>query len=554
MTTNSPVLISWVAVNNDPYEPNKGSLLAPGPTLTLLFDENSPYKDSVRDVVLLRREKAGQGGDRERGATEELKKAIREHRSDTKIRVELWKSEDPTDHHAILKFLRKLMPEIRNSYPARELVVHVSPGTPSMQTIWILMGTTGLIEAPFQLVKSYRERERRGRPSVVPVELNIETFLKAYRAAEPRQVASEEQGLLWDPKDFRTEVMQRLFAEARRFAQIKVPVLLLGERGTGKTTLARWLRINSPFRNENIDQGWPAVACGQYTSEILRSELFGYVRGAFTGAHKNTDGLLVKADGDTLFLDEIGDLSRDNQRRLIKALEENTYYPIGDTKPRKSDFRLLAATNLEQDELHKRLDPDFFDRISYLTLRLPPLREIADELHWLWPRAYQSAITRAGADKQRAQFAQSHHDHIVAKLKRHPLPGNMRDLFRVAYRILAARNDADEPLAPEAAVAYGLEALSGFATSSSEGSISQSVARAFADKVPLNALVEEGPLDTKAVERDLKQYLADEIRRIAKDTERSIDQLCDQTDRTLRSWSKPKGKVSSESRNNKSEK
>ena len=204
--------------------------------------------------------------------------------------------------------------------------------------------------------------------------------------------------------------------------------------------------------------------------------------------------------------------------------------------------------------MHKRLDPDFFDRISYLTLRLPPLREIADELHWLWPRAYQSAITRAGADKQRAQFAQSHHDHVMAKLKRHLLPGNMRDLFRVAYRILAARNDADEPLAPADAVAYGLEALSGFATSSSEGSISQSVARAFADKVPLNALVEEGPLDTKAVERDLKQYLADEIRRIAKDTERPIDQLCDQTDRTLRSWSKPKGKISSEARNNKSEK
>ena len=554
MTTNSPVLISWVAVNNDPYEPNKGSPPVPGPTFTLLFDESSQYKDRVRDVVLLRREEAGQGGDRERRATEDLEKAIREQSSDTKIRVELWKSEDPTDHHAILEFLRKLMPEIRNRYPARELVIHVSPGTPSMQTIWILMGTTGLIEAPFQLVKSYRERERRGRPAVVPVELNIETFLKAYRAAEPRQVASEEQGLLWDPKDFRTEVMQRLFAEARRFAQIKVPVLLLGERGTGKTTLARWLRINSPFRNKNIDQGWPAVACGQYTSELLRSELFGYVKGAFTGAHKDTDGLLVKADGDTLFLDEIGDLSRDNQRQLIKALEEKVYYRVGDTEPRRSDFRLLTATNLNMDELQERLDPDFFDRISPLRLCLPPLREIADELHWLWPRAYQSAITRAGADKRRAQFAQSHHDHIVAKLKRHPLPGNMRDLFRVAYRILAARNDADDPLAPEDAVAYGLQALNDSAATSSAVNISQSVARAFADNAPLNALVEEGPLDTKAVERDLKQYIADEIRRIAKDTERPIDQLCDQTDRTLRSWSKPKGKVSSESRNNKSEK
>lgn len=269
------------------------------------------------------------------------------------------------------------------------------------------------------------------------------------------------------------------------------------------------MRINSPFRKKNIDRGWPTVACGQYTSDLLRSELFGFKKGAFTGADKDTDGLLVKADEDTLFLDEIGDLSRDNQRRLIKALEEKTYYPIGDTKPRKSDFRLLAATNLEPDELH-----------------------------WLWPSAYQGAITRAGADKQRAQFAQSHHAHIVTKLKRHPLPGNMRDLFRVAYRILAARTDADDPLAPEDAVAYGLQALNDSAAPSSAVNISQSVARAFADKVPLNALIEEGPLDTKAVDRDLKQYIADEIRRIAKDTGRPIDQLCDQTDRTLRNWSK----------------
>ena len=547
MTTNSPVLISWVAVNNDPYEPNKGSPPVPGPTLTLLFDESSPYKDRVRDVVLLRREEAGQGGDRERCATDDLKKAIFEQRSDTKIRVESWKAEDPTDHEAILEFLRKLIPKIRKSYPARELVIHVSPGTPSMQTIWVLMGTTGLIEAPFQLVKSYRRHERRGRPAVVPVELDIETFYKAYKAAEPRQVASEEQGVFWELRHFRTNVMRYLYAEAHRFAQIKVPVLLLGERGTGKTTIARWIRSSSPFRQQALDQEWPAIACGQYTSETLRSELFGYVRGAFTGAYEDTEGLLAKANGDTLFLDEIGDLSADNQRRLIKALEEKTYYPIGETKPQKSDFRLLAATNLESDELHKRLDPDFFDRISHLTLRLPPLREIADELDWLWLSVYQTAIPRAGVSERRAQFAQQHHAHIVVKLKQHPLPGNMRDLFRVAYRILAVRNDTYEPFSPQDAVAYGLEALSGFATPSSEGNISRSVARAFADNAPLNAIVEEGRLETKAVERTFRQYIAEEIRRIAKDTGKSVEQLCDQSDRTLRSWRSPKDrKISSD--------
>ena len=79
-----------------------------------------------------------------------------------------------------------------------------------MQTIWVLMGTTGFIEAPFQLVKSYRRHERRGRPAVVPVELDIETFYKVYKTAGPRQVASEEQGVFWDPRNFRTDVMRHL--------------------------------------------------------------------------------------------------------------------------------------------------------------------------------------------------------------------------------------------------------------------------------------------------------------------------------------------------------
>ena len=411
-----------------------------------------------------------------------------------------------------------------------------------MQTIWVLMGTTGFIESPFQLVKSIRKDERGDRPAVVPVELDIETFYKVYKTAEPGQVASEEQGIFWDPLNFRTQVMKNLYTEARRFAQIKVPVLLLGERGTGKTTLARWIRTNSPFRKEKLDQGWPAVACGQYTPQLLRSELFGYEPGAFTDASKKgKDGLLAIADKDTLFLDEIGDLSRDNQRQLIKALEEKTYLPIGAEEPKKSDFRLLAATNLDAGTLQERLDPDFFDRITHLTLRLPPLREIADELDWLWDCAYRAAIPRAGVSGSRGQFAQQHHKHIVATLKGHPLPGNMRDLFRVAYRILAARSDAYDPLSPKDAVDYGLAALSGFPGSASKASISRSVARAFVNSEPLNAIVRQvGTLKTEAVQRDLKQYIADQIRRIAKDTGKEIKQLCDKDERTLRTWSKPK--------------
>ena len=548
MTPNNPVLVSWVAVKNDPferkfsggpYQPDDDNVLVPGPTLTLLFDESSPYAGTVKDVVLLRREEPGKGGDKERRVTDDLIAAIRERQTDINVHVEPWEGDDPTDHISIFEFLRNLIPKIRRRYSGRELVLHVSPGTPSMQTIWVLMGETGFVGHPFSLVKSYRRHERRGRPAVVPVELGIETFYKLYKVSRPRQVASEEQAIVWEPSAFRSEAMTRLFGEARRFAQIKVPVLLLGERGTGKTTIARWIRGNSPFRKESLDQGWPAVACGQYTSETLRSELFGYVKGAFTGAVRDTDGLLTKADKDTLFLDEIGDLSSENQRRIIKAVEEHTYYRIGDTEPKKSDFRLLTATNLEMDELRKRLDPDFLDRLSHLTLRLPPLREIPDELVWLWPSVYQTATSRAAVTKRQAQFADAHHERVVAKLRKHPLPGNMRDLFRVAYRVLAARSDAHDPLSPEDAVTYGLEALKDYGVSTTDIGISRSVARAFADAEPLNALLAQvGMLPAEEVVRDVKEYIANEIRRISKDTGQPIKDLCDRTERTLLTWSK----------------
>ena len=259
-------------------------------------------------------------------------------------------------------------------------------------------------------------------------------------------MASEEQRVLWDPASFRTERMKRLFAEARRFAGLNVPVLLLGERGTGKTTLASWIRLHSRSRQKAKDPHWPAVACGQYSPETMRAELFGYKKGAFTGATQDKEGLLRAADGDTLFLDEVGDVSRDLQRLLIKALEEKEYVPLGAETPHKSDFRLLTATNVQPSELRERLDADFLDRISYLELQLPPLREIRGELPWLWQGVCERAFRQLGLDGPAPELDTKLNQNIVAAFERHPLSGNLRDLFKVAYRLLAALTDEYEPL------------------------------------------------------------------------------------------------------------
>ena len=543
----SRVLVSWVAVNNDPFErqwPESGYRLVdgepvPGPTLTVLLDEDSPFAGTIRDVVLLHRRTTGAEQERERRAVEETTRVLRERLPEVALHVVPWRGDDPTDHRVIFEFLREKIPELRRRFSDRELIIHISPGTPSMQTIWVLMAETGFVEPPFILVKSYRRADRRGRPAVAPVELGIETFYKVYRAAQPRQVSSEEQGVVWDPGKFCTDRMRRLFQEARRFASLNVPVLLLGERGTGKTMLASWIRLHSPFRQKAQDDRWPAVACGQYSPETMRAELFGYRKGAFTGATSDREGLLAAADGDTLFLDEVGDVSPDLQRLLIKVVEEKEYLPLGDDRSRKSDFRLLTATNVEGTELRRRLDPDFLDRISPLTLRLPSLREIRSELPWLWEATFQAAAARSGADMRFVQLDAALHRRVASALECHPLSGNLRDLFRVAYRLLAARNDPHAPLAAPDAVAYALEGLDqGPAQWSGDGErLSNTVARAFVESGPLDAVLDRaGRIPTKLIERDLKAFLGEELRRLAKVRRVPVNRICDVSERAVRSW------------------
>ena len=529
----SPVLISWIAVQHDPFDRRSNQR---GPTLTLLFDAESPYRDVVGDVVLLHRDAAATSKEQE--ALAATKAEITRQQKSIRVHSVPWQGDDPTDHRGIFRFLKEELPKLRRRFAGRELVVHISPGTPSMQTIWVLMGETGFIAPPFTLVKSFRPEDRDGRPPVVPVRLDIETFYKAYTSSRPGRVGSQEQRVLWDPARFRTDRMRRLFAEARRCAALNVPVLLLGERGTGKTTLASWIRLHSPFRREEQDAHWPAVACGQYSSETMRAELFGYQKGAFTGATQDKDGLINAADGDTLFLDEVADVSRDLQRLLIKALEEKEYVPLGALEPRQSDFRLLTATNVEASELRERLDPDFLDRISLLELRLPPLREIREELSWLWQATFQEAVRRSGIDETVAQVAVDCDASVVKALVRHPLHANMRDLLKVAYRLISVLADVNEPMAAPDAVQYALDGLE--SSRSASGDVSTAVARAFADQQALDDVLDDcnGCLPTKTVEGDLRSFMGSELRRMA--TERGVDaeHLSDVSSRTLRNWEK----------------
>jgi DNA-binding NtrC family response regulator len=271
------------------------------------------------------------------------------------------------------------------------------------------------------------------------VRFDLDTWLRRYRAARPVKAGTEDDGQVWDPARVKSPALREALATLEAWAPLRVPVLLVGERGTGKTTLANFLRAMSPFQ-KGRSGGWPTAVCGQFrvNPELARSELFGHAKGAFTGSAADRKGLLEQADGETLFLDEIADIDRDTQRLLMAAIEGRGFQRLGETQLRQSSFRLVCATNRTLAELHAGvLDPDFFDRVAVFVLDVPPLRQCRDDLPAAWRRVLASATRTAGVAPPGWERWLDH-PKVLEAIGSHSLPGNFRDLQRAAFHALAA--------------------------------------------------------------------------------------------------------------------
>ncbi|HTV18861.1 MAG TPA: sigma-54 dependent transcriptional regulator [Polyangiaceae bacterium] len=208
-----------------------------------------------------------------------------------------------------------------------------------------------------------------------------------------------------------------------RVAPTDASVLILGESGTGKEVAARSihelsLRATAPF---------VAVNCGALPADLLESELFGYVKGAFTGASRNKDGLLAAAEGGTLFLDEVGDAPLSVQVKLLRVLQERVYLRLGSTDPISADVRILAATNRElgADIENGRFREDLFYRLHVVPLRMPPLRECREDI----PLLAEVFLSRAAAQHNLGSIHAA--PEAVQALIGHTWPGNVRELANV---------------------------------------------------------------------------------------------------------------------------
>ncbi len=167
--------------------------------------------------------------------------------------------------------------------------------------------------------------------------------------------------------------MEKLYRIISKAAHSTHPVLILGESGTGKELVARSIHYSGPYK----DKPFIPVDCGSLVPTLIESELFGYVRGAFTGAVRPKEGLLATAEGGTIFLDEVGELPIDLQSKLLRAIQEKEIRPVGGTRTIPINVRILAATNRDLDTAVSQgtFRRDLYFRLNVLTLRIPPLRE-----------------------------------------------------------------------------------------------------------------------------------------------------------------------------------
>jgi len=235
-----------------------------------------------------------------------------------------------------------------------------------------------------------------------------------------------------EPTVFASPKFRAVYDLALQVAASEANILILGESGTGKELIAGTLHRNSLRR----DHQFVSLNCAALSDTLLESQLFGHLRGAFTGAVLNQKGLLEEADGGTLFLDEIGDVSPAVQAKLLRVIQERDFIPVGSTRPKKVDVRFLAATNkdLEREVREGRFREDLYYRLNVISIELPPLRERPEDIE---PLA-QHFLRRFAGRMSKAIHAIE--PAALESLQRYVWPGNVRELENVMERAVILTN------------------------------------------------------------------------------------------------------------------
>ncbi len=266
----------------------------------------------------------------------------------------------------------------------------------------------------------------------------LNTQLKKKVEEQELEIHRTRRGLLSEKEErpvlYRTAQMEELMRDVRRIASSDLPAHIRGETGTGKELIARRLHQLSPRR------AGPFVAenCTSLSKELLESELFGHVAGAFTGAHREKKGLFEMANGGTLFLDEIGDMPLALQSKILRVLQEGELRPVGSTQTKSVDVRLISATHRDLEKLVQegKFREDLFYRIVVADLRIPPLRERREDI----PLLAKHFLKQAGSGNHKLP------PDTLSLLLEHDWPGNVRELeSAIRSALILAENETIRP-------------------------------------------------------------------------------------------------------------
>jgi len=304
-------------------------------------------------------------------------------------------------------------------------------------SIVIMISAYGTVETSIEAIKY-------GADDYINKPINSDELILRMRMAEERKTLTREnlylrrenlhlckelgKGKGFEEIVFASEKIKSVIDFAKRISEYKTTVLITGESGTGKELIARAIHASSPRR----DGAFVAINCAAIPDTLLESELFGYVKGAFSGAHSTKKGLFEEANGGTLFLDEIGEFPYHLQPKLLRVLQEEEIRRLGDTKTIKVDVRIIAATSrdLGQDVRCGSFREDLFYRLNILPIHIPPLRERREDVKLLIEHFIQKYNEKL--NRKIKGISQS----AMSELLQYPWPGNVRELENVMERAM----------------------------------------------------------------------------------------------------------------------
>lgn len=333
-----------------------------------------------------------------------------------------------------------------------ELLEYIRSNYPDLTVV--MLTAFGNIESAVKAIK-------KGAYDFIPKPFEQDEIIFKIQKALERSLLLKENKRLLKEKETRpsyligkSEPMQRVFDQINLVASSDVTVLLTGESGTGKDLAARSIHALSPRKNKRFIP----VNCPTIPELILESELFGYKKGAFTNATRDKDGLFQEADKGTIFLDEIGDIGPSIQTKLLRVLQEKEIKPLGDTKVKKVDVRIIASTNrnLKQKIANREFREDFFYRLNVLPIKLPPLRDRITDIPILAEHLMVKHCKKL--KKEPKMISQD----VMDLLMKQPWPGNVRELENILVQgILYSKENiidlSDIPLKSAGQKEYGLK-------------------------------------------------------------------------------------------------